>query len=107
MTKRARELNVRPQAIIETYHEGKLPQKNSFVSLVSDHVQISAIKEAEDQDGVIIRAYETKNQREEVVLKAKFMEREETLHFSPCEIKTIKIPYDANRPIMEVNMLEL
>ncbi|MBQ7049520.1 MAG: alpha-mannosidase [Firmicutes bacterium] len=107
VTKRARELNVRPQAIIETYHEGKLPQKNSFVSLVSDHVQISAIKEAEDQDGVIIRAYETKNQRGEVVLKAKFMEREETLHFSPCEIKTIKIPYDANRPIMEVNMLEL
>ena len=105
--KRARELNVRPQTIIETYHEGKLPQKKSFLSLKSDHVQICAVKEAEDHDGVIIRAYETKNQSGTAVLKADFMGREEVLQFAPCEIKTIKIPYNEEKSVIEVNMLEL
>ena len=105
--KRARELNVRPQTIIETYHEGKLPQKKSFLALESDHVQICAVKETEDHDGVIIRAYETRNQCGAAVLKADFMGREEVLQFTPCEIKTIKIPYDAEKSVCEVNMLEL
>lgn len=107
VTRRARELNVRPQTVIETYHEGKLPQKNSFLALLSDHVQVCAIKEAEDKDGVIIRAYETKKQAGEAILKVSFMEREDVLHFEPCEIKTVKIPYDVEKPIIEVNMLEL
>lgn len=107
VTKRARELNVRPLTVIETYHEGRLPQKNSFLSLESDHVQICAVKEAEDKDGVIIRAYETKKQAGKALLRADFMNRVQELSFAPCEIKTIKLPYDAEKPAVEVNMLEL
>lgn len=105
--KRARELNVRPLTVIETFHEGRLPQKNSFLSLESDHVQICAVKEAEDKDGVIVRAYETKKQAGNAVLCAGFMNRAEELSFGPCEIKTVKLPYDAKKPAVEVNMLEL
>lgn len=107
VTKRARELNVRPLTVIETFHEGRLPQKKSFLSLESDHVQICAVKEAEDKDGVIIRAYETKKQAGSALLHADFMGRTQMLSFAPCEIKTIKIPYDAQKPVVEVNMLEM
>lgn len=107
VTKRARELNVCPQTVIETFHEGRLPQKNSFLSLESDHIQICAVKESEEKDGVIIRAYETKKQAGKALLCAGFMNRMEELSFKPCEIKTVKLPYDADRPVIEVNMLEL
>lgn len=107
IVKRAGELNVKPVSVIETYHKGGLPQKNSFLSLESGNVILSVVKEAEDKDGIIIRAYETKKQKAEAVLKAPFLQREETLRFSPCEIKTVKLPYDHSKPAAEVNMLEM
>lgn len=104
--KYARELNQKPMAVIETYHSGKQSKSQSFLSLKSDHVIVSTVKEAEDKDGIIVRAYETKKQSGKAVLCVPFMNREETLNFGACEIKTIKIPYDAEKPICEVNMLE-
>lgn len=103
----AGEINVRPKTIIETFHEGARPQKGSFLSLDCDHAVISAVKESEDKDGIIIRAYETKKQAGTAVLKAAFMDRETELSFSPCEIKTIKLPYDRSLPAVEVNLLEM
>ena len=104
---RAREINVRPQTVIETFHKGKLPGRMSFLSLDCDHAVISAVKESEEGDGVIVRAYETKKQAGKAVLKAGFLGREASLSFAPCEIKTVKIPYDRSLPVTEVNMLEL
>ena len=106
VVKRAKEVNVRPQTVIETFHEGKLAQRGSFLSLESDHAVICAVKEAEDKDGVIVRAYETKKQAGRAVLKVPFLNREEELTFTPCEIKTVKLPYDHSCPIQEVNLLE-
>lgn len=106
IVKRAKELNSRPIAVIETFHKGKQPQRQSFLELASDHCIVSAVKECEDRDGVIVRAYETKRQAGTAVLKVPFMGREEVLSFAPCEIKTIKIPYDRELPVCEVSMLE-
>lgn len=105
--KHAKELNVKPVTIIETFHKGSMPQKNSFLSLESDNLIISAIKEAEDGDGIIVRAYETKKQNVKATLKVPFLNREEILSFAPCEIKTVKVPYDHSKPVTEVNMLEM
>lgn len=107
IVKHARELNQKPVTIIETFHKGSLPARNSFLSMESDNVVISAMKEAEDGDGVIIRAYETKRQASQALLKIPFLNREETLSFAPCEIKTVKLPYDHSAPVMEVNLLEM
>lgn len=106
VVRRARELNRRPFSVLETYHKGNQPQRRSFLSLESDHAVVAAVKEAEDRDGLIVRAYETKNQSGTAVLKAPFMDREAVLRFSPCEIKTVKIPYDQAKPVHEVNLLE-
>lgn len=107
IVKHAKELNVKPVTVIETFHKGKLPAKNSFLSMESSQVIISAVKEAEDRDGIIIRAYETKKQNAQAVLRIPFLNREETLAFAPCEIKTVKIPYDHSKSVTEVNMLEM
>lgn len=104
--KHAKELNRKPVTVIETFHKGNQPQRQSFMELISNHCMISGVKEAEDRDGLIIRAYETKKQNGKALLKVPFMNREETLTFAPCEIKTIKIPYDKTKPVCEVNMLE-
>ncbi|MBO4888874.1 MAG: alpha-mannosidase [Firmicutes bacterium] len=42
--------------IFETYHPGKLPKKDSFAS-VSGPVRITALKQAEDGKGIIIRLW--------------------------------------------------
>lgn len=104
--KYAKELNQKPSVVIETFHKGKNPQRQSFLELISGHVLVSAVKESEDKDGLIVRAYETKKQKGRAVLKVPFMNREEVLEFAPCEIKTIKIPYDESKPVCKVNMLE-
>ena len=72
----------------------------------SSHVCVSAVKQAEDGQGIIVRAYETKKQEGKAVLKLPFMDREAELVFTPCEIKTISFPYDHSEPWQEVNMLE-
>lgn len=103
----AKEINVRPLTVIETYHAGKQPQAQSFLSLECSHALIGAVKESEEKDGIIIRAWETKKQSGEAVLKAPFMDREVRLSFEPCEIKTVKLPYDSSLPVTEVNLLEM
>lgn len=107
VVKRAKELNVRPKTIIETYHRGSLPPRKSFLSLESDHVLVGAVKESEDGSGVIVRAWETKGRAGRAALRAPFLGRETEPDFSPCEIKTVLFPYDAARPPVEVDMTEL
>jgi alpha-mannosidase len=69
-------------------------------------VIVSAVKEAEDQDGIVIRAYETLKQPVDAEISLDFMGRKIRLHFAPCEIKTVKIPYDRSKEASETNMLE-
>ncbi len=103
---RAMEINQKPVMVIETFHQGSQPQVQSFVQVDRREIVISAMKEAEDKDGIIIRAYETMKRPVEAAIELPFMERTATLQFKPCEIKTIKVPYDKNAEITEVNMLE-
>ena len=104
--RRAMEINQKPVTVIETFHQGSQPQVQSFVQVDRREIVISAMKEAEDKDGVIVRAYETMKRPVEATIELPFMERAATLQFKPCEIKTIKVPYDKNAEITEVNMLE-
>jgi len=102
----AQEINMRPVIIIETSHGGSLPQSKSFLSVSKPQVLITVVKEAEDKDGIIIRAYETYKQHVDVTIIAEFIGREISVHFNPCEIKTFKIPYNQDEAISETNLLE-
>lgn len=100
-------INQKPITIIETFHDGKLPQTKSFLSVSAKEIKIAALKEAEDKDGVIIRAFESTKNNIECEINVEFLNRSFSAKFAPCEIKTFKIPYDTEKDIVEVNMIEL
>ncbi|WP_274362976.1 alpha-mannosidase [Paenibacillus thermotolerans] len=104
--KRAAELNQRPISIIETYHQGKLPQKKSFLSVDKDNVVVGALKQAEDNDDIIIRCYETTKTATEATISLPEWNREIKAKFGPCEIKTFRVPKDESIPVTETNLLE-
>jgi alpha-mannosidase len=104
--KRAAELNQKPTTIIETYHKGSLPQKDSFLSVDVDNVIVSVVKKAEDNDDLIVRAYETTNNETTAKIELPKWNRVVETEFKPSEIKTFRIPKDQSEPVVETNMLE-
>jgi len=46
------------QAVVTTAHAGMLPAEHSFVSVAPENVVLTAVKKAEDADGLILRVYE-------------------------------------------------
>ncbi|MBW7459259.1 hypothetical protein K0U00_34925, partial [Paenibacillus sepulcri] len=104
--KRAAELNQRPVTVIETYHQGDLPQKDSFLSVDKDNVLVSVVKKSEDNDDLIVRAYETTRTGTRAVISLPKWNRTIEADFGPCEIKTFRIPKDAGQPVTETNLIE-
>ncbi len=102
--KRAAELNQAPIALAATFHAGNLPQRSSFLTLESDTVVASVLKQAEDGDALILRLYETsKNSaRARVTLLGRSFEAD----FGPCDIKTFRVPRDEGESVREVDLLE-
>lgn len=104
--KRAAELNQKPISIIETYHKGSLPQKDSFLSVDVDNVIVSVIKQAEDNEDLIVRAYEITNEATAAVISLPKWNRTINTVFKPSEIKTFRIPKEQSKSIVENNLLE-
>ncbi|MBY0145955.1 alpha-mannosidase [Neobacillus niacini] len=104
--KRAAELNQKPISIIETYHKGHLPQKDSFLSVDVENVIVSVIKQAEDNEDLILRAYETANDETTAIISLPKWNRQIKTKFRPSEIKTFRIPKDSSEPVLENNLLE-
>lgn len=102
--KRAVELNTEYEIVNESYHNGVLPQRDSFIHIVQDNIIVSAIKRSEEDDGYIIRAYETSGQETVAEINIKLFDKKLKLIFTSYEIKTVKL-YD-NGIINEVNLIE-
>lgn len=105
--KRAAELNQRPVTVIETFHpDGTLPQTDAFVSVDVENVLVSVVKQAEESDALILRAYETNKDATRATIRLPKWNRTIETHFGPCEIKTFRVPRDESEPIVETNLLE-
>lgn len=105
--KRAAELNQRPSALIVTYHPiGTLPQADTYIEVRPDNVVVSVLKQAEDNNDLILRAYETTKTSTAATIHLPKWGRAIEAQFAPCEIKTFRIPRDSSAPIVETNLLE-
>jgi alpha-mannosidase len=93
------ELNQPPFALIETCHEGPLPQRASHGE-DAGAVVLTVVKRGED-GGVVVRAYESAGRAASVRLRA--LGREWEADFGAHEIKTFHLDDDGVR---EVNLLE-
>ncbi|HWH06669.1 MAG TPA: glycoside hydrolase family 38 C-terminal domain-containing protein, partial [Gaiellaceae bacterium] len=98
----AAELNQPPFALIETFHDGPLPQRRSFAEDGGGSVVVTALKEAEDGNGVIVRALETAGRPARATLAV--LAREWEAELGPHELKTFLLP-DAGG-VHETNLLE-
>jgi alpha-mannosidase len=104
---RAAECNQPPIALFGTFHEkGSLPQTNSYINVDSDHVMVTVLKKAEDENGVILRAYETKGAAVQASIHLPVWNKTIQASFNPSEIKTFLIPQEPDQPIIETDFIE-
>lgn len=105
--RRAAELNQPPVALFATFHpQGALSQVDSFITVEPDNVLVSVLKQAEDDDDLVLRVYETGGAAAQVVIRLPKWARTLQAAFKPGEIKTFRIPRDPAQPVVETNLLE-
>ncbi len=111
--RRGYELNYKLIALPASRHEGALPPEHSFLESPSENIIVTALKNAEEGDGVVLRYYEWAGKDGDVKLQlppgaqsaaeTNLMEKPLgsvslqngllQLHTKPYEIKTIKIQF--------------
>jgi alpha-mannosidase len=78
-----------PVAVIEANHPGSLPQERSFASIDGQSTVLTALKQAEDGNGLIARAYEYAGKDDHLVVVLAGQQKTTTI--KAFEIKTIRI----------------
>jgi alpha-mannosidase len=104
--RRAAELNQPPIALVETYHAGALPRRATYLAVDRDNIVFSAVKQAEDNDDMVIRCYEAHKLATQATITLPEWGRVIEAAFGQCEIKTFRIPRDPMLPVAETTMLE-
>ena len=97
-------LNMPPVLVQETHHDGNLPQEYSALELDKKNISISALKNSEDNDGLIIRFCETVGIPTTVTVKFAAINKNFDLNFTAQEVKTIKLGKDGK--IEEILIIE-
>jgi len=105
------ELQEPPIALLESAHPGKLPRAMSWAEVEPRGVVLSVVKRAEDagdggDDALVVRLYEPHGVATRARLRLPAVGRTIEADFAPGEIKTFRVPVDAARPVVEVNLIE-
>lgn len=106
VVRKSYEFNVPLEHVIETYHEGSLPQSYSGILISSEQIVATAFKKAEEGDGYILRCYETMGATTAVTIEIPMLGKKWSTYFNKCEIKTFKISLDSEREVVETDLLE-
>jgi alpha-mannosidase len=105
--RRAVELNQPPIPLFATFHpDGTLPQSDSFLSVEPANVMVTVLKQAEDGDGLVLRAFETSGAAAHASIDLSKLGRLIETDFGPNEIKTFLLPRDPEKSVVETNLLE-
>jgi alpha-mannosidase len=106
IVRRAEEMTAPVPVLYQGIHKGARPQAASFLSVDAPDVVVSAVKQAEDGNDLIIRCYETAGRTTKATLDIGLLHRHWTGEFHPLEIKTLRAPLSPGGKIREVNALE-
>ncbi len=91
--------------IYQGIHGGSFSKAGSFLSVDNENIIISAIKQSEEGDDLIIRCFETSGSDTTATLNLAFANRKWSGNFRPCEIKSLRLNCKT-RDVSEVNLLE-
>ena len=97
-------LNMPPVLVQETHHDGVLPQEYSALELDKKNISISALKNSEDGEGLVIRFSETSGLATTATVNFKAINKSFELNFTPQEVKTIKLRKDGT--LEEIQIIE-
>ncbi len=84
---------------------GGRAQSDSFLSVDASDVVISTVKQAEDGDDIIVRAYEAEGRPARATVDLRFAKTRWSGEFRPYEIKTLRVSSHGGT-VSEVNLLE-
>jgi alpha-mannosidase len=101
----AEEFMTPPIPVYQGIHQGTKPTSGSFLSVGSPNVIVSAIKQSEEGDDLILRLVETFGEAVTATLRFPSVNRRWQGSFRPCEIKTLRLNTSTGN-IKEVNLLE-
>ena len=105
VTRAAEELVTETPIVYQGIHPGPRKQSDSFLSVDSPAIVVEAVKQAEDNDDLIVRSYETNGRETSATLDLGFAQTKWTGTYRPFEIKTLRIDCHT-RQVKEVNALE-
>jgi alpha-mannosidase len=91
-------------AIYQGIHAGKMPKSGSFLSVNSPNVIVTAVKQAEYSNDIIIRCVESMGEPIIATVDLAFIGKKKELNFRQNEIKTLRVTDGGE--IREVNLLE-
>lgn len=104
--RKAWQLNMPMLPVIETFHEGELPQSFQSIEVTAPNVVVSAVKKALYGEDFIVRLHECEGQRTDAQVCLPLLERQLTIHLAPWQIKTLRISREKEKPPQEVDLLE-
>lgn len=102
----AAELNQPLVAQVESAHEGPLPQRAGHVEIQGNSLAVTALKKAEREDALVVRAYQAAGTGGEATIRFPAWKREMVATFGPSELKTFVVPLEEALPVREANLLE-
>lgn len=97
-------LNMPPVLIQESHHDGILPQEYSALKLDKENISVSALKNSEDGEGLVVRFVETSGVPTTVSVNFEAINSNFELSFVPQEVKTVKIGRDGT--VKEIRIIE-
>jgi alpha-mannosidase len=101
----AEEFMAPPVSIYQGIHGGSMPKSDSFLAVDSPNVIVSAMKQAEDGEDLVLRCVEAAGIQTDAALDLRFADRKWTGRFRPFEIKSLRLNRNTGN-IKEVNLLE-
>ncbi|MBI2432064.1 MAG: alpha-mannosidase [Candidatus Hydrogenedentes bacterium] len=104
VAKQAWVYNMPPLPHVESAHPGPRAGARSFWELEHPQVVATVLKQGEEGEDIIVRAYEYTGNVAETVMRFPALGREYPVRFAPHEIKTLRI--GAGGTIAETNLLE-
>ena len=84
-------LNRPATKVVETFHEGILPQHFQGIEINVENVVLSCLKPAYDQNGMILRLWESCGRQTDALIRIPFLAQPFHACFAPYEIKTWRI----------------
>jgi alpha-mannosidase len=109
--RRAALLGAPVRAQQESFHDGDLPARRSFVDDGAGAVMVTAVKGSEDAPphaaaDLIVRAVETRGRPAAARLELPLVDRVIEAEFGPSQVRTFRVPLDPAAEIVEVDLLE-